>query len=164
VNIRTWSKAAAVLLLAAGCGGSKQMAGKVAPAPSGVPLDTSALRIFAPAQDTVLTPLLIDWPPRNASVDTVAPTQEPDLPAAPGTIYRIQLFTSKNMAEATAVRDEAAGEFEAEVRVDYETPYYKVRVGRFATAEDAEPTLKRARQLGYRGAWAVRVRAAGVRD
>jgi len=164
VNIRTLCSAAVGLLLATGCGSSKQMTGKVASAPASMPLDTTALKVFSPAQDTVLAPLVADWPPQNPGVDTAEAEPEPELPAAAGTIYRIQLFTSKNMAEANAVRDEAAKEFDAVVRVDYETPYYKVRVGRFATAQDAEAMLKRARQLGYRGAWAVRVRAAGVRD
>jgi hypothetical protein len=150
--------------LAAGCGGSKPLTREAPPPPSGIPLDTSVQRLFVPAQDTALATLVAGWPARDLDPVVALHTTEPELPATPGTLYRIQLFTSKSMSEAVAVRDEAALEFDAEVRVDYETPYYKVRVGRFASAQDAESTLKRARQLGYRGAWAVRVRATGTRN
>jgi cell division protein FtsN len=123
-----------------------------------------ALKIFSVGQDTVLAPLFSLWPEPTVESPEASPTVEPELPSPQATLYRIQLFTSKNMAEAVSVRNEAALDFDAVVRVDFETPYYKVRIGSFATPQDAEAMLKRARQLGYRGAWAVRVRAPEGRD
>lgn len=122
------------------------------------------MKIFSAAQDTVLAPLLAGWPPPPQEESVTAPHIEPELPSEQSMLYRIQLFTSKSMAEAVSVRNEAALDFDADVRVDFETPYYKVRLGSFATPQEAEGALKRARQLGYRGAWAVRVRAPGGRN
>lgn len=152
------------MLAAAGCGGHKQAAPGIQSPHAESPLDSMAVAIFSVSQDTVLAPLLAGWPAPETELLVGDPEVEPDVPSTQSTFYRIQLFTSKVMSEAVSVRDEAALDFDVEVRVDFETPYYKVRLGRFATPQEADATLKRARQLGYRGAWAVRVRAAGGRD
>lgn len=164
MNIRILRRIALALFLVAGCGGPKKAAPGIQAPRAGMPIDTLALKIFSVGQDTVLTPLLSGWPEPTIESPAASPTVEPELPSPQAMLYRIQLFTSKNMAEAVSVRNEAALDFDAEVRVDFETPYYKVRLGSFATPQDAEAMLKRARQLGYRGAWAVRVRAPGGRD
>ena len=40
--------------------------------------------------------------------------------------------------------------------MDYEVPYYKIRVGNFASREEAENYLPAAREAGYKTAWVVR--------
>ena len=164
MSIRILFSVALALLWASGCGGRKMSAPGIQASHAGFPMDTLALKIFSPAQDTVLAPLLAGWPPLQSEEPLAVPQIAPDLPSAQAMLYRIQLFTSKNMAEAVSVRNEAALDFDLEARVDFETPYYKVRLGSFATPQEAEASLKRARQLGYRGAWAVRVRAPGGRN
>lgn len=142
-----------------GCGGSKPSVQQESEtARQLAPPDSISMQIFSLAQDTLLDSLMESWPrPVAVVVDTTNPDQE-EAPAD-HIIYRIQLFTSVNFADAAAVRDDATKEFKQDVRVDFETPYYKVRVGSFKSAQDAEPLLQTARKLGYRGAWVVRVRA-----
>jgi len=121
------------------------------------------MEIFSLARDTVLDAFVENWPrPESAPADTAMPTED-DAPVN-RMVYRIQLFTSVNFADATAVRDEATNDFQQEVRVDFETPYYKVRVGSFKSAQEADALLQTARQVGYRGAWVVRVRAPAEED
>ena len=144
----------------AGCGGggtSTSRAPVLAESPP-QPADTMALQIFSLAQDTVLTPLVAQWPQDDVSEVITELQPEVDGPAAT-MVYRIQLYTTKDLAQATAVQREAEVDFGEPVRVDYEIPYYKVRVGVFPSPREAEVLLRDARRLGYRGAWAVRVRA-----
>lgn len=159
--LRTWIPLAPVVLVWAGCGGTA-LSPKTAQtgAPALAPPDTLAARIFDFKQDTVLTPLLSQWP-REAS-----PRSRPGGEAAEGEpeaesmIYRVQLATTKELGAAQSLRAKAASEFKQDVQIDYEVPYYKVRVGSFVSPQAAESLLQQARKLGYQGAWAVRVRAS----
>jgi hypothetical protein len=148
-----------LLTLAACSGSSVSVVNESTPQGQVQPIDSLSLQVFSPAQDTVLAPLVAAWPVPVRLDQEPQAVLDPDADAA-SMIYRIQLFTTKELAKATAVRDEAVVDFGEEVRVDFETPYYKVRVGAFATAREAEPLLNEARRLGYRGAWAVRLRAS----
>ena len=147
------------ILALAACGGSNvRVVDEPAPPGQIYPIDSLSLQVFSAKQDTVLAPLVAGWPEPARLDQEPESTFDPDAEAVL-MIYRIQLFTTKELAKATAVRDEAAVDFGEDVRIDFETPYYKVRVGAYATAREAEPLLNEARRLGYRGAWAVRVRA-----
>jgi len=75
-------------------------------------------------------------------------------------IYRVQLATTKDLSAAQSARAKAVTEFKQDVQIDYEVPYYKIRVGSFVSPQAAESLLQQARKLGYQGAWAVRVRAS----
>ncbi|HEY7462293.1 MAG TPA: SPOR domain-containing protein [Gemmatimonadota bacterium] len=72
--------------------------------------------------------------------------------------FRVQVMATPDFttagAEASRLK-QRLGETAA-VYVEYIDPYYKVRVGDFATQEAAQPTLDAVRGLGYRDAWAVR--------
>jgi cell division septation protein DedD len=120
-------------------------------------LDSVSQRVFSYEEDTAIAPLVKDWPkpPPEEHIDTASDADT----SSGGRVYRIQLYTTKNRAEATAMRDEAKVDFGDEVRLDFETPYYKLRIGTFANPEEADELLRKARRLGYRGAWVVRVRA-----
>lgn len=71
--------------------------------------------------------------------------------------YRIQLFTSKVYGEANDARRVAEEIFDYPVFMDYEVPYFKVRVGSFAARDDAEKYLMRVKSAGYTDAWVVTV-------
>jgi len=71
--------------------------------------------------------------------------------------YRIQLFTSKTYGPAAREARIAREVFDRQIYLDYEVPYYKVRIGDFADPRDAETYLVAARQAGYETAWVVRV-------
>ena len=73
-----------------------------------------------------------------------------------GQVYRIQLFTSKEYGPAFREKNIAREVFDKLVSLDYEVPYYKVRVGNFKSLEDAEQYLPAAREAGYKTAWVVK--------
>jgi hypothetical protein len=69
--------------------------------------------------------------------------------------FRVQLFTSKLYGEARRAVTVAEEIFDQPVFLDYEVPYYKVRVGGFADRDAAEDYQDKAREAGYPGAWVV---------
>jgi hypothetical protein len=71
--------------------------------------------------------------------------------------YRIQLFTSKIYGPAAREQKIAREVFDKDIFLDYEVPYYKVRIGDFATYDDAERYLPAAVEAGYKNAWVVKV-------
>ena len=79
-------------------------------------------------------------------------------PERPGVArgYRVQIFLSDDLREASRVMAEARERFEQEVYLEYDAPYYKVRVGDCATEWEGEELLRVARRLGYPDAWLVR--------
>jgi hypothetical protein len=73
-----------------------------------------------------------------------------------GATYRIQLFTSKEYGPSLEEMNVATEVFDRKVRLDYEVPYYKVRVGDFPTRSEAEAYLPAAQEAGYKTAWVVK--------
>ena len=74
-----------------------------------------------------------------------------------GQAFRVQLATSKVYGEARREVRVAEEIFDRPVYLDYEVPYYKVRVGSFRSRDDAEEYQQRARTAGYDNAWVVLV-------
>lgn len=79
------------------------------------------------------------------------------LEISPTEVFRVQVFTSRLYTEATAERVLAEEIFNLPVHLDYEVPYYKLRVGDFLTRDDAEEMISEIRSIGYRNAWVARV-------
>ncbi|MCP4632476.1 MAG: SPOR domain-containing protein [candidate division Zixibacteria bacterium] len=73
-------------------------------------------------------------------------------------VYRVQVFTSRFLQEAENARDELFGQFEETIYLDFEKPYYKVRMGDFLTPEEGEGFLSEVRDLGYTEVWLVKVK------
>jgi SPOR domain len=73
--------------------------------------------------------------------------------------YRIQLYTSKLYGPASKELNIAREVFDQKVWMDYEVPYYKIRVGDFSSRDEAEKYLPTVREAGYESAWVVRVNA-----
>ncbi len=71
--------------------------------------------------------------------------------------YRVQLLTTKLYGEARQAERVAREIFDQPVYVDYEVPYYKLRVGSYADRESAEQYQQRAKSAGYSHAWVVLV-------
>ena len=80
-----------------------------------------------------------------------------------GQAYRVQLFTSKVFGDARQEVAVAQEIFDRPVYLDYEVPYYKVRVGSFGSRDEAEEYQQRAKAAGYRNAWVVMVNL-GVKE
>ena len=102
----------------------------------------------------------------KTQTDTVGTTTK----SAPMTVdsvnsqaYRIQLYTSKLYSEARHELRVAEEIFDRPVFLDYEVPYYKIRVGSFADRDKAEEYLQRVKAAGYPTAWIVMVNV-GVKE
>ena len=78
-------------------------------------------------------------------------------------VFRVQLFTSKKYGEARQAVVVAEEIFDQPVYLDYEVPYYKVRVGNFASRRDAEGYQPKASAAGYANPWVVVVNI-GVKE
>ncbi len=71
--------------------------------------------------------------------------------------YRVQISAGKLYGEAKQEVVIAEEIFDRPVFLDYEVPYFKVRVGNFANREQAEEYQQRAKAAGYKNAWVVMV-------
>ena len=70
--------------------------------------------------------------------------------------YRVQIFVSSSMESAQNIMAEADKIFPNEVYLQYDAPYYKVRVGNCLTRREGDLLRERAIRRGYRDAWVVR--------
>ncbi len=77
--------------------------------------------------------------------------------AMPTEVFRVQIFTSRLYNEANRERAIAEEIFNIPVHLDYEVPYYKLRVGDFVDRAEAEAMISEIRTIGYRNAWVARV-------
>ncbi|MEE9441594.1 MAG: SPOR domain-containing protein [candidate division Zixibacteria bacterium] len=129
---------------------------------SGVPLDPMAGAIdrevvpevypiyvsAAPdAGDSLVSPVDITYNKFDSLQSQISPTD----------VYRVQIFTSRLYTEARKEKAIADEIFNLPVYLDYEVPYYKLRVGDFAKREEAENMIPEIRSIGYRSAWVARV-------
>ncbi len=71
--------------------------------------------------------------------------------------YRVQLFTAQTYGEARSATRVAEEIFDQPVYLDYEVPYFKVRVGNFADRNSAESYQQKVKAAGYPNAWVVMV-------
>lgn len=96
----------------------------------------------------------------DASPDSALATISPEpveIDSLSGQAFRVQLFTSKVYGEARSATVVAEEIFDRPVFLDYEVPYFKVRVGNFTDREKAEAYLMRVKAAGYPDAWVVAV-------
>jgi hypothetical protein len=70
--------------------------------------------------------------------------------------FRIQVFSSSGVDEATLMKDVVTKKFIGDsVYVVYDAPVYKVRVGDFVNRYEANQRLPEFTEKGYRDAWIV---------
>ena len=70
--------------------------------------------------------------------------------------FRIQIYASKKIDEATAVRTMAAEQFPQDsIYVVYDPPVYRVRLGDYPTRLEANQRLPSIARSGYPDAWVV---------
>jgi len=118
-----------------------------------------------PVEEEVTLPPPEEKPPVVEEEVAVTPpvTEEAPPPPPPPTTeaprqvlgFRVQIFASSTEKGAQKVAQDAKSAFTEAVYVDYEVPYYKVRIGDCLTRGEARELRKRAIQLGYRGAFIV---------
>jgi hypothetical protein len=78
-------------------------------------------------------------------------------PAPSEALWSVQIFASEDRKEAESVARRAAAALRSEAFVTPEPPLHKVRVGRFATEEEAQALRDRAVRAGYAGAFRIRI-------
>ncbi|NQV15258.1 SPOR domain-containing protein [bacterium] len=57
---------------------------------------------------------------------------------------------------AIALEERAVETFEDEIIIQFDSPYYKIRVGKMKNREDAQNLQQFAINNGYRRAWVIR--------
>lgn len=93
----------------------------------------------------------------NFTLDSLANTVASGIDSLNSQVFRIQLFSTKLFGEGRKTVRVAEEIFDQPIYLDYEVPYYKIRVGDFADREKAEKYLLRVRSSGYTDAWVVAV-------
>ncbi len=75
------------------------------------------------------------------------------------TVYRVQVYTSKILGEATFFADSIKPALGSEeVHLEYQTPYYRVRIGDCKSFQEAEELMKKLKEIGLPQAWVVQSR------
>jgi hypothetical protein len=106
------------------------------------------------------------------SGDVVSPSGEPSrisgvalggAESSSSQVFRVQLLTLNAYGEGRRALAVAQEMFDQSATLDYEVPYFKLRVGQFAVREAAERYLQRARTAGYANALVVKA-TVGVHE
>jgi len=84
-------------------------------------------------------------PITGARPDSAAPVAD----SVSGQIFRVQIFTSNLFGEARRAASVAEEIFDQPVYLDYDVPYFKIRVGDFARRRDAEDYQRKVTTAGY---------------
>jgi len=71
-------------------------------------------------------------------------------------VFRVQLGSTNDYDEAIALETRAASTFEEEIIMQFDSPYYKIRVGKMNHREDAQRLQQYAMRNGFRRAWVIR--------
>ncbi|NQV30294.1 MAG: SPOR domain-containing protein [Candidatus Marinimicrobia bacterium] len=71
-------------------------------------------------------------------------------------VFRVQLGSTNDYDAAIALVERAGKTFNEEIVLQFDSPYYKIRVGKMNNREDAQRLQQFAIQNGYRRAWVIR--------
>ncbi|MCJ7507334.1 MAG: SPOR domain-containing protein [candidate division Zixibacteria bacterium] len=75
------------------------------------------------------------------------------------TVYRVQVYVSKTPGEAASFADSIKSIVDSEkVYIEYQSPYYRVRIGNFSGFDEAEVLMDKLKKMGFRDAWVVKTR------
>lgn len=83
-------------------------------------------------------------------------TARADSAAGPIEVFRVEIFTSRLYGEANRELAIAQEIFSLPIHLDYEVPYYRLRVGDFPTRSEAERMIESIRSIGYPNPWVAR--------
>lgn len=122
---------------------------KPEPAVAFDPLATPADREIVPE----VHPLRTVRPGMDAAA---ADSAQADSTVGPIEVFRVEIFTSRLYGEANRELAVAQEIFSLPIHLDYEVPYYRLRVGDFPTRTEAERMIESIRSIGYPTAWVAR--------
>ena len=69
--------------------------------------------------------------------------------------YRIQCVASADLNQMKEEKKKLEAKCKYPVSIKFESPYYKMMVGEFATRDEAETAISQVRDCGYPGSWIV---------
>ncbi len=121
------------------------------------PLATATDRAIVPEEYPVVSARPVQASDSMATLANMNPAANDTTAVEPSEVYRVQIFTSRLYTEASREKAIAEEIFNLPVYLDYEVPYYKLRVGDFTTRGEAEDMLPEIKAIGYRNAWVARV-------
>jgi hypothetical protein len=122
------------------------------------PLSIPADSLIVPAAYPQSLPISLGEIVRGSgSIETSDSTRLAIADTTVGQTFRVQLMTSKVYSEARHAMRIAKEIFDRVVVLDYEVPYFKVRVGSFGDRDSAEDYLMQVKSAGYTSAWVVAV-------
>ncbi|MCF7824994.1 MAG: SPOR domain-containing protein [Candidatus Marinimicrobia bacterium] len=73
-------------------------------------------------------------------------------------VFRVQLTSTNDYENAKAIEERAITIFDEDIMIQFDSPYYKIRVGSMNNREDAQKLQSFAMQKGYRRAWVIRTK------
>ena len=72
--------------------------------------------------------------------------------------FRVQLLATKIEDQAREERRKAIFKFQERVYLDFESPYYKIRVGDCVTRKEADELKQKAVTVGFENPWIVQTK------
>ncbi len=84
----------------------------------------------------------------------------PGARTAGSAVWRVQIYASPDLKLADRLAKEASARLGVPASIEYDAQLYKVRLGDFATEEEAQALRARAVREGYPGAFRVRALTA----
>jgi cell division protein FtsN len=146
-----------LLIFLFGCAGTKKQTGEQPPSGEKIELDESFDPLLLDDED-------IKFETKSKPAQTVAPvnllpeqkTTTPTNELVDG--FRIQLISTKDLESATKAKliaEEQFSDLQINFYLEFDSPYYKVRVGDFKSRDDAESIREVIRSRGYPKAWIV---------
>jgi len=151
----------ALAFMAAACGPKEQQPGRLPeppkstttpPPPPAEPVE-EASGAGAEELETIPPPPPVSPMAEGWSEESPPPAPEPAARTTFG--YRVQVFAGAARDGAEAVAAEARGKLGEAVAIEYQAPFYKVRIGNCVTRHEAERLRERVTEAGYEGAFIV---------
>jgi len=120
--------------------------------------DPTSLSDWQPAKGYLeqVKPLREYLAEQQSSADSVSTNELHDF------VFRVQLGSTTDYDEALAFEETAAGTFDDELVIQFDSPYYKIRVGKMNNREDAQSLQEFAFKNGYRRSWVIRTQNTAV--
>lgn len=150
-----------LLLLAVGCAGSSRKTKAAEPPVSAGRMDESFDPLTLNDEELVIEggKTVPTTPVRPAEKPKTEPENLPQNKLVDG--FRIQIISTKSLENATRAKQIASEQFsDLNLRfyLDFDSPYYKVRIGDFQTRKEAQKVRDIVRLRGYPKAWTVPAR------
>jgi len=149
------------LVFVLGCAGSRQRIPSPPPSKETSKMDESFDPLTLNDED-ITFPETEETSPTESSFES--PVEQENLPVEENKQvdgFRIQLFSTKDIENATRAKNIAAEQFSdlnEQIYLEFDSPYYKVRLGDFKTREESERVRDIVRSRGYPKAWIVKTK------